>query len=77
MHKGNSINKFAKKMILCYANISAEISLLFLGYSFCTEHYIFATLCHKKLSVQKLLYFGAKNVGEIDLIKLFDTFVLN
>jgi hypothetical protein len=35
----------SQKMLLCFANISAEILLHILGYSFCTEHHILVHFC--------------------------------
>jgi hypothetical protein len=63
-----------QKMLICFTDISAEILLHILGYSFCTECHILAHFfaecsCHekhRKLSAEILICFGAKNVGEID-----------
>jgi hypothetical protein len=56
-----------QKMLFHFSNISSQILLHFLGYSFCAERYILAHFCqmlsplkHQKIFAQKLLRFAAK-----------------
>jgi hypothetical protein len=63
----------AQKLLFWSTAISADILVRIVGYSFCTEHDILGTFCQmllplkrQRLSAQKLLCFGIKNVGEID-----------
>jgi len=60
-------------MLFCYTNISAEILLHVLGYDFHTKQHILAhfyqiqlPLKASKILAPKILFFGTKNVNEID-----------
>jgi hypothetical protein len=43
----------AQKMLFCFTNISAEILINFLGYSFCTESHILAHFCQMLLPLKE------------------------
>ncbi len=60
-------------MVLCFTNISAEIVLYILDYSFCAECYIMVHFDqmllpqkHQKIFAEKFLCFGTNMFGEID-----------
>jgi hypothetical protein len=60
-------------MLFCYTNISADILLLVLGYDFHTKQHFLAhfyqmllPLKASKILAPKILFFGTKNVDEID-----------
>jgi hypothetical protein len=42
----------AQKMLFCFSYISAEILVLVLGYSFCTEHHILAHFCQNAVAIK-------------------------
>ncbi len=60
-------------MLFFFTNISDEILLYVLGYSFCTKHHILACVCQmllplkaSKIIFAKTALFGDKNFDEID-----------
>jgi hypothetical protein len=64
----------AQNRLFFFTNISAENLMHILDNGFCTERNLLAHFCTilfllkaSKIFAQKLLFFAAKNVGEIDL----------
>jgi hypothetical protein len=54
-HKVNGV-----KMLFCFTNISAEILLHVLGYSFYTQHHILAHICQMLLQLKASKIISAK-----------------
>jgi hypothetical protein len=75
MSKSARIEQMVQKMLFCFTNISAEILLhIFRLHFFAPSALLWCLFAkwlpfkkHLKLSAQKLLCFGAKSVGEIDI----------
>jgi hypothetical protein len=54
MHNNNNIKQPMKKMLFRFTNISAEILLHVVGYSFCAESHIFGTLLTNAVSIKSI-----------------------